>query len=87
MKYKRKKDFYRLSASEIDRQVLDSLGIPKSVSVDRFKKKVLPNIRYQTEIRGVSFDKKRQRHTKVYNAVDMINYVKRLIEEKKKSKH
>lgn len=77
----KEKNLYELSKSEIDRDVLDKVGIPKQLKVKTIKEKILPNVKYKTVIRGSDFDKTKQRHTKVYSMVDIINYINQKIRE------
>lgn len=83
---KKNKDYSRLTKSEIDRDYLDKIGIPKKVSVKRFQDRILPNIDYEYEIRGALGDKGRQKHCKVYDHKNIVGYINSLI-EKKKNKH
>lgn len=81
---KKKKDYSCLTKSEIDREYLDSLGIPKKISVKRFQERILPNIDYNWQIRGALGDKGRQKHCKVYSTNDIVRYIKSELEKKRK---
>ena len=63
-----------LSSSQLSRQLLDSLGLPKSVSIKNFKSTLLPKIPYHIELRGVGFGPK-QRHTKTYYVSDIKKFL------------
>ena len=69
------KSYDRFSASQINRQFVDALGL-KNISVKKFKERILPNIPYDMEIRGNRYMKSQQRCTKVYSIEDIVNYIR-----------
>ena len=81
------KDYSRLTKSEIDREYLDLIGIPKKIGVERFRKRILPNIRFEWEIRGALGDKGRQKHCKVYDTKDIVDYINSEHEKLNKKRH
>lgn len=83
----KQKNLYELSKSEIDRDVLNRARIPKGLKVKTVKEKILPNIKYKWVVRGSEFDKLKQKHTKVYSIVDIINYINKKIQEHNNKKH
>ena len=72
---KKNKDYSKLTKSEIDRDYLDKIGISRKVSVKRFQEKVLPNITSGWDIRGSLGDKTRQKHCRVYDSRDIVNWI------------
>lgn len=83
----KQKNLYELSKSEIDRDVLNRARIPKGLKVKTVKEKILPNIKYKWVVRGSEFNKLKQKHTKVYSIVDIINYINKKIQEYNNKKH
>ena len=73
----------KFSKSQIDRQFIDYLGL-KNVSVKKFRDRVLPNIPYTYERRGMPYERTRQKRTRVYKAGDIVDYI--LSEAKKLKK-
>ena len=73
----------KLSKNQINRNFINALGFRK-VSVKKFRDRVLPNIPYTYERRGMPYERTRQKRTRVYKAGDIVDYI--LSEAKKLKK-